>query len=68
MSQASISESESAAAAPFFMRKPAHQVLLEGGSVVFECQVGGSPRPNVMWKKSGVPLTTGYRSVELNLW
>lgn len=60
-------DSAAAAAAPFFIRKPAHQVLLEGGSVVFECQVGGSPRPNILWKKSGVPLTTGYRLVELNI-
>lgn len=66
MSQASVSEYDSAAAAaaaPFFIRTPAHQLLLEGGSVVFECQVGGSPRPNILWKKSGVPLTTGYRLV-----
>lgn len=49
------------AAAPFFVKKPAAQQLVEGGSVVFECQVGGNPKPRVIWKKNGLPLTTGYR-------
>lgn len=63
MSEVSAAESNSIAIAPFFTRKPTMQKLVEGGSVVFECQVGGSPKPHVIWKKSGVPLTTGYRWV-----
>uniref|UniRef100_A0A8C2W2A5 Ig-like domain-containing protein n=1 Tax=Chinchilla lanigera TaxID=34839 RepID=A0A8C2W2A5_CHILA len=64
MAETSITEEQAGPgepAAPFFITKPVVQKLVEGGSVVFECQVGGNPKPHVYWKKSGVPLTTGYR-------
>lgn len=49
------------AAPPSFVKRPSAQRLVEGGSVIFQCQVAGNPRPHIIWKKSGVPLTTGYR-------
>ncbi|XP_045150520.1 titin isoform X2 [Echinops telfairi] len=64
MTDASIAEEQAGPgepAAPFFITKPVVQKLVEGGSVVFECQIGGNPQPHIYWKKAGIPLTTGYR-------
>lgn len=59
--QVTVEVSAGESAAPFFIKKPVAQKLVEGGSVVFECQVGGNPKPHIIWKKNGLPLTTGYR-------
>ncbi|KAM9804801.1 titin-like [Neosynchiropus ocellatus] len=53
-------ESETAAA-PHFLRTPSAQKLVEGGCVVFDCQVVGSPAPQVVWKKNNSVLAAGYR-------
>nr|XP_016851935.1 PREDICTED: titin [Anolis carolinensis] len=58
---AAVEDASAEPAAPFFIRKPIIQKLIEGGSIIFECQVGGNPKPHVYWKKAGLPLTTGYR-------
>lgn len=63
MSLEDMTRADAAATLPFFIRMPSVQRLLEGGRVVFHCQVGGSPKPHVIWKKGGVPLVAGYRCV-----
>uniref|UniRef100_S4RBA9 Ig-like domain-containing protein n=1 Tax=Petromyzon marinus TaxID=7757 RepID=S4RBA9_PETMA len=60
-SEASGTDTGGDGIAPYFVQKPQPQHLVEGGSVVFHCQIKGSPKPHVYWKKSGIPLTTGYR-------
>ncbi|KAJ0005327.1 hypothetical protein NQD34_015221 [Periophthalmus magnuspinnatus] len=46
---------------PVFTQTPQVQRLVEGGSVLFQASVQGLPKPQVVWKKNGVPITTGYR-------
>uniref|UniRef100_A0A674JRS2 Ig-like domain-containing protein n=1 Tax=Terrapene triunguis TaxID=2587831 RepID=A0A674JRS2_9SAUR len=67
MVDATIAEQEvfGEAAAPYFITKPVIQKLVEGGSVIFECQIGGNPKPHIYWKKAGVPLTTERYHMEV---
>lgn len=37
---------------PFLIRGPQDAVTLAGASVVFACQVGGHPLPDVLWKRT----------------
>ncbi|XP_039293123.1 roundabout homolog 2 isoform X2 [Nilaparvata lugens] len=37
---------------PFLIRGPQDAVALAGGSVVFECRVGGDPTPDVLWRRT----------------
>ncbi|KAK7879518.1 hypothetical protein WMY93_033766, partial [Mugilogobius chulae] len=46
---------------PTFTQTPQVQRLVEGGSVLFHATVKGLPRPQVVWKKNGVTISTGYR-------
>lgn len=46
---------------PFLIRGPSDAVALAGGSVEFQCRVGGDPQPDVLWRRtagggSGMPL------------
>ncbi|KAM8858182.1 titin-like [Synchiropus picturatus] len=54
-------EAAAAPAAPVFLRTPSAQRLVEGGCVVFDCRVAGSPAPRVLWKKNNAVLAAGYR-------
>ncbi|XP_072320492.1 titin-like [Eucyclogobius newberryi] len=46
---------------PMFTQTPQVQKLVEGGSVLFHATVQALPKPQVIWKKNGVQITTGYR-------
>ncbi|XP_075217906.1 roundabout homolog 1-like [Lycorma delicatula] len=37
---------------PFLIRGPQDAVSLVGGSVVFECRVGGDPLPDILWQRT----------------
>lgn len=37
---------------PFLMRGPQDAVTLAGGSVEFQCRVGGDPAPDILWRRT----------------
>ncbi|GLH09012.1 Neuroglian [Gryllus bimaculatus] len=45
---------------PYLIRGPSDAVALAGGSVEFQCRVGGDPPPDVLWRRTagggGMPL------------
>jgi len=44
---------------PFFNKEPTDGIVLEGGSVTFQCAVGGDPPPNVIWKRDDGKMPVG---------
>jgi hypothetical protein len=37
---------------PFLIRGPQDAVTLVGGSVEFQCRVGGDPPPDILWRRT----------------
>lgn len=37
---------------PFLIRGPQDAVTLVGGSVEFQCRVGGDPLPDILWRRT----------------
>ncbi|KAG7268054.1 hypothetical protein CRUP_024986 [Coryphaenoides rupestris] len=36
---------------------PPSQLVVTGSKVIIKCMVGGKPRPDIAWRRNGVPLT-----------
>uniref|UniRef100_A0ABD2VZI8 Ig-like domain-containing protein n=1 Tax=Trichogramma kaykai TaxID=54128 RepID=A0ABD2VZI8_9HYME len=41
---------------PSFVKPMENKEVIAGGSIVLECMASGSPRPQLSWRKNGLPL------------
>lgn len=50
-------------APPYFIEEPSDTYVKKGRPAVLKCQVGGNPKPSIMWKRNGnkVDLTSDSR-------
>ena len=41
---------------PYFIEEPSDTYVKKGRPAVLKCQVGGNPKPSIMWKRNGYKL------------
>ena len=57
-----ISSLQAPGESPYFIRAPSANNVTLGQTAVFECQIGGSPAPNVTWYHDTVEITITERT------